>query len=146
MLASYLLNVATELYLALITIVTVANKLMQNMYNWKSKSAAIATIVLLSSAMPAQAGSDFSNAHKKIERAIESAANKSPVDAMWIRHDALLIAVNKEKTSAKSYAKGVCQFLAENGFAAQHTTVVIADQAMLRKRNQVVQLAEQRCD
>jgi len=101
--------------------------------------------VLCSGALHAQS-KDFSNAHKKIERAIESAASKTPVDAMWIRHNTLLIAVNKEKTSTKSYAKGVCQFLAENGFAAQHTTVVIADQALLRKRNQVQQLAEQRCD
>ncbi len=106
----------------------------------------IALLSYVAAALPAQASSDFSNAHKKIERAIESAANKSPVDAMWIRHDALLIAVNKEKTNAKSYAKGVCQFLAENGFAAQRTTVVIADQALLRKRNQVLQLAELRCD
>ena len=89
---------------------------------------------------------EFSKAHKKIERAIEGAAIKAPVDAMWIRHDALLIAVNKDKTNAKNYAQGVCDFLAENGFAAQHTNVVIADQAMLRKRNQVIQLAERRCD
>jgi hypothetical protein len=65
---------------------------------------------------------------------------------MWLRHDALLIAVDKDKTNAKNYAKGICEFLAENGFAAQHTSIVIADQAMLRKRNQVIKLSERRCD
>ncbi|MEX1670038.1 hypothetical protein AB4876_14040 [Zhongshania guokunii] len=101
--------------------------------------------LLGSSALHAQS-KDFSNAHKKIERAIESAANKNPVDAMWVRHDALLIAVNKDETNAKSYAKGVCEFLTQNGFALQHTTIVIADQAALRLHNRVMQLAERRCD
>ncbi|MFT4917695.1 MAG: hypothetical protein ACI8RU_000306 [Zhongshania aliphaticivorans] len=125
---------------------------MLNIPMWKSKSAIFSTtisIVLLSSGLtilPAQAGPEFSNAHKKIERAIETAASKSPVDAMWLRHDALLIAVDKDKTNAKNYAKGICEFLAENGFAAQHTSVVITDQAMLRKRNQVIKLSERRCD
>ncbi len=121
---------------------------MQSTIPQKSKRAMFSAIlpIALLTILPAQANSDFSNAHKKIERAIESAANKSPVDAMWIRHDALLIAVDKEETNAKSYAKGVCQFLAQNGFAVQHTTVVIADQDALRLHNQVTQLAERRCD
>jgi hypothetical protein len=107
---------------------------------------AIALLSITLTSLTTHAGSDFSNAHKKIARAIENAAIKSPVDAMWVRHNTLLIAVKKEKTNAKNYAKGVCDFLAQNGFSAQLTTVVIADQAMLRLGNKVVQLAERRCE
>jgi hypothetical protein len=90
------------------------------------------------------ASPDFSNAHKKIERSLERAQNSS-VDAMWVQHNVLLIAVNKNRGKHKAYAKSVCQFLAQHGFAAQQTKVIITDKEILRSRNQWSQLAERDC-
>ncbi|MBU0538728.1 MAG: hypothetical protein KKF24_05760 [Gammaproteobacteria bacterium] len=88
---------------------------------------------------------DFSSAHKKIERALEGTSGFPGSDAIWVKHDVLLIAVAKGAINEKKYAKQVCSFLNTNGFASQKVSVIIVDQAELRNRNQWSQLAEAQC-
>lgn len=123
---------------------------MQSTFLWKSKSAtftALITMALFTSTLvilPANASPNFSNGHKKIERALERAQNGN-VDAMWTQHNVLVIAIEKGYFNAKDYAKSVCGFLRENGFGEYKTKIVIADKDVLASRNQWSQLAERNC-
>ena len=107
-------------------------------------SATILTL-LLSNHLYAQTR-DFSSAHKKSERALEGAVGFPGSDAIWVKHNALLIAVAKGAVNEKKYAKQVCRFLGANGFSSQKVSVIIVDQAELRSHNQWSQLAEAQCE
>ena len=106
---------------------------------------AIILVLTCSSHLNAQSR-DFSSAHKKIERALEGAVGFPGSDAIWVKHNALLIAVAKGAVNEKKYAKQVCTFLGANGFSSQKVTVIIVDQAELRSHNQWSQLAEAQCE
>jgi hypothetical protein len=123
---------------------------MQSTFFWKSKSAtytALITMALFISTLvilPANAGPNFSNGHKKIERALERAQNGN-VDVIWTQHNNLVIAIEKDHFNAKNYAKSVCEFLLANGFTEGKTKIVIADKDVLTSQNQWSQLAERDC-
>ncbi|WP_269619262.1 hypothetical protein [Zhongshania sp. BJYM1] len=89
---------------------------------------------------------DFSAAHRKIERALEGSAGFPGSDAIWVRHNALLIAVEKGAINEKKYAKQVCGFLNANGFSTQKVNIIIFDQSELRSHNTWSQLAEVQCE
>jgi hypothetical protein len=123
---------------------------MRSKFLSKSKSAtytALITVALFTITLvilPANASPHFSNGHKKIERALERAQN-GDVDAIWTQHNALVIAIAKDHFNAKNYAKSVCVFLLENGFAERKIKIIITNKDVLTKQNQWSQLAERDC-
>lgn len=108
------------------------------------KISAIVLTLLLSGVCYGQTR-DFSNAHKKIERALEGSAEFPGSDAIWVKHDTLLIAVAKNTINEKKYAEQVCDSLKAYGFGSQNVQLIIVDQDELRSRNQWSQLAERQC-
>ena len=71
-------------------------------------SATILTL-LLSNHLYAQTR-DFSSAHKKIERALEGAVGFPGSDAIWVKHNALLIAVAKGAVNEKNMPNRCASF------------------------------------
>ncbi|CAA0082737.1 hypothetical protein [Zhongshania aliphaticivorans] len=110
----------------------------------KLSFSAIIITLLLSGVCHGQTR-DFSSAHKKIERALEGSAGFPGSDAIWVKHNTLLIAVAKNTINEKKYAKRVCDFLNSNGFGSQKVELIIVDQDELRSHNQWSQLAERQC-
>lgn len=88
----------------------------------------------------------FSSAHQKIAKHFLSDTHYPAERAFWIRHNELVLAVNKTKIDEKEYAKMVCTKLQRFGFGSQDVTIMITEASALRKNQLGPVLSQRRCN